>query len=149
MKLRGSLVLPHTNTTTRSIGSFEAVRLEKNETRKGAFLGRKFPKKAPTHLRGRFFFPSSAPCFFVNGIFVRFSTRGVQKHHKQILGEIHVESFLPKKLRKQKCMPFFFLRLFFIAFLAVSLHEEPKNTIKIFPKIRPENLKKSQKKVGR
>jgi hypothetical protein len=33
--------------------------------------------------------------------------------------------------------------------LAVSLHEEPKNTIKIFPKIRPENLKKSQKKVGR
>jgi hypothetical protein len=28
MKLRGSLVLPHTNTTMRSIGSFEAVRLE-------------------------------------------------------------------------------------------------------------------------
>ena len=28
MKLRGSLVLAHTNTTTRSIGSFEAVRLE-------------------------------------------------------------------------------------------------------------------------
>ena len=28
MKLRGSLVLPHTNTTTRSVGSFEAVRLE-------------------------------------------------------------------------------------------------------------------------
>jgi hypothetical protein len=33
--------------------------------------------------------------------------------------------------------------------LAVSLHEEPKNTIKIFSKIRPENIKKSQKKVGR
>jgi hypothetical protein len=29
--------------------------------------------------------------------------------------------------------------------LAVSLHEEPKNTIKIFSKIRPKNLKKSQK----
>jgi hypothetical protein len=28
MKLRGSLVRPHTNTTTRSVGSFEAVRLE-------------------------------------------------------------------------------------------------------------------------
>jgi len=28
MKLRGSLVLAHTNTTTRSVGSFEAVRLE-------------------------------------------------------------------------------------------------------------------------
>jgi hypothetical protein len=38
---------------------------------------------------------------------------------------------------------------FFIAFLAVSLHGDPKNTIKIFSKIRPENLKKSQKKVGR
>jgi hypothetical protein len=38
---------------------------------------------------------------------------------------------------------------FFIAFLAVSLHEVPKNTIKIFSKIRPENLKKPQKKVGR
>jgi hypothetical protein len=37
-------------------------------------------------------------------------------------------------------------RLFFIAFLAVSLHEEPKNTIKIFSKIRPENRKKSQKR---
>jgi hypothetical protein len=30
--------------------------------------------------------------------------------------------------------------------LAVSLHEEPKNTIKIFSKIRPKNLKKSQKR---
>jgi hypothetical protein len=28
MKLRGSLVLAHTNTTTRSVGSFEALRLE-------------------------------------------------------------------------------------------------------------------------
>ena len=28
MKLRGSLVLAHANTTTRSVGSFEALRLE-------------------------------------------------------------------------------------------------------------------------
>ena len=28
MKLRGSLVRGHTNTTTRSVGSFEALRLE-------------------------------------------------------------------------------------------------------------------------
>jgi hypothetical protein len=35
---------------------------------------------------------------------------------------------------------------FFIAFLAVSLHVEPKNTIKTFSKLRPENLKKSPKK---
>jgi hypothetical protein len=33
--------------------------------------------------------------------------------------------------------------------LAVSLQEEPKNTIKIFSKIRPKNLKKFQEKAGR
>jgi hypothetical protein len=60
---------------------------------------------------------------------VRFSTRGVQKHHKTFLGEVHVEKLLAK-----------------IAFLAVSLHKDPKNTIAIFSKIRPENLKKSQKR---
>jgi hypothetical protein len=40
----------------------------------------------------------------------------------------------------------FVLRFCFIAFLAVLLHEELKNTIKIFSKMRPGNLKKSQKK---
>jgi hypothetical protein len=40
-------------------------------------------------------------------------------------------------------------RFFLIAFLAVSPREEPKNTTKIFSKIRPENLKKSEKKLGR
>jgi hypothetical protein len=33
----------------------------------------------------------------------------------------------------------------FMAFLYVSQQGEPKNTTKIFSKIRPENLKKSQK----
>jgi hypothetical protein len=75
---------------------------------------------------------------------VRFSTRGVQKHHKNFLRKI-------QKLLAEKVEIFFFsCRLFpsiFVnAFSAVSLHEEPKNTIKIFSKIRPENLKKSQRK---
>jgi hypothetical protein len=49
--------------------------------------------------------------------------------------------------RKKKLFPFVFSRRFFlITFLAVSLHKEPKNTIKIFSKIGPENLKKSQKR---
>jgi hypothetical protein len=43
----------------------------------------------------------------------------------------------------------FFPSFFLIAFLAVSLHDKPKNTTVVFPKIRPENLKKSQKKVRR
>jgi hypothetical protein len=30
------------------------------------------------------------------GVFVRFATRGVQKHHKCFLGEVHVKSFWPK-----------------------------------------------------
>jgi hypothetical protein len=59
---------------------------------------------------------------------------------QNFLGEVHV-----KKTLFLSSFPIDF----FIAFLAVSLHEEPKNTIKIFSKIRPENLKKSQKKVGR
>jgi hypothetical protein len=86
---------------------------------------------------------------------VRFSTRGVQKHHKKLFGEsrkAHVRSFWPKKLRKKTFFTVvlvFPIDFFFIAFLAVSLHEEPKNTTKTFSEIRPENLKKSQKKVGR
>jgi hypothetical protein len=121
---------------------------------------------------------------------VRFSTRGVQKHHKKLfgkntcqkllaekvenyffspfrlypallcvsqqgefknttkhfLGEIHVKNFWPKKLRGKNFFPFVFShRFFFIAFLALSLHEEPKNTIKIFSQIRPENLKNLKK----
>jgi hypothetical protein len=84
------------------------------------------------------------------GVFVRFSTRGVQKHHKKRFGGNPCQKLLAEKVEKKQL---FSCRLshqiFFIAFLAVSLHEEPKNTIKIFSKIRPENLKKSQKMVGR
>jgi hypothetical protein len=70
---------------------------------------------------------------------------------KNFLGKIYVKNFWPKKLRKKKILSSFPIEIVFIAFLAVSRHEdeEPKNTIKIFSKIRPENLKKSQKKVGR
>jgi hypothetical protein len=34
--------------------------------------------------------------------FVRFSTRGVQKHHKNVLEKIHVKNVLPKKLRRRQ-----------------------------------------------
>jgi hypothetical protein len=55
---------------------------------------------------------------------------------------------LAKKVEKRKTFPVVFsLRFFSIAFLAVSLHEEPKNTTKTFSKIRLENLKQFQKKV--
>jgi hypothetical protein len=55
--------------------------------------------------------------------------------------------FWPKKVEKKKLFSCrLFPSIFFIAFLALSLHEEPKNTIKILSKIRPENLKKSQKR---
>jgi hypothetical protein len=82
---------------------------------------------------------------------VRFSTRGVQKHHKKLFGESLCQKLLAEKVEKKKTffLSSFPIEFFFIAFLAVSLHEEPKNTTKIFSKIRPENLKKSQKKVGR
>jgi hypothetical protein len=59
----------------------------------------------------------------------------------------------PKKnllVKVQKSWGFFFRvvfphRLFLIAFLAVSLHGDPKNTSKACSKTRP---KKTQKKVG-
>jgi hypothetical protein len=88
---------------------------------------------------------------------VRFSTRGVQKHHKNFLGEVHdvhVKSFYPIKLRGNKTFFLSSFRLFpsifLIAFLAVSLHEEPKNTI-IFFLIFENQTGKSQKisKKGR
>jgi hypothetical protein len=78
---------------------------------------------------------------------VRFSTTGVQKHHTHFLGKIHVKNFWPKKLRKKKhVFPVVFSHRFvFIAFLTASLHEEPKNTIQIFSKIRSESLKNLKK----
>jgi hypothetical protein len=84
------------------------------------------------------------------GVFVRFSTRGVQKHHKNFFGEVQCQKPLAGKIEKKTP---FFLSSFPIDFvlsrfwpLAVSLHEEPKNTTEMFSKTRPENLKKSQKK---
>ena len=69
---------------------------------------------------------------------------------KNFLGKIYVKNFWPKKLRKKNFFPFVFShRFFFIAFLAVSLHEEPKNTIKIFSKNQTGKSQKISKKVGR
>jgi hypothetical protein len=79
--------------------------------------------------------------FFLNGVLVRFSTRGVQKHHN-----VAVKNCLAEKVEKKNLFSLrLFPSIFFIAFLAVSLHEEPKNTINIFSKIRPENLKNLKK----
>jgi hypothetical protein len=89
-----------------------------------------------------FFSLSSLP-----SAFVRFSTRGVQKHHKTIFGGNTCQKLLAEKVEGKNLFSFrLFPSIFFIAFLAVSLHEEPKNTIKIFSQIRPENLKKTQKR---
>jgi hypothetical protein len=69
---------------------------------------------------------------------------------KNFLGKVHVKKNWPKKLRKKNFFPVVFSqRLFFIAFLAGALHEEPKNTTKMFSKTRPKNLKRPQKEVGR
>jgi Ca2+/H+ antiporter len=70
------------------------------------------------------------PIFFC-GIFVRFSAK---KHHNYFLEKIHVKNFLQKSEEKDPpslSRPWPFLR-FFIAFLAVSLHADFKNTTKYF-----------------
>jgi hypothetical protein len=55
--------------------------------------------------------------FYFYGVFVRFSTRGVQKHHKKLFGKIHVKNFWPKKLRKKKLFSFHLFPWRFCAFL--------------------------------
>jgi hypothetical protein len=56
---------------------------------------------------------------------------------------------LAEKVEKIYFPVVFSHRFVLIAFLAVSLHEEPKNAIKFVSKIRPEDIEKPQKKVGR
>jgi hypothetical protein len=92
-----------------------------------------------------FLSPPPPPLSSLPSAFVRFSTRGVQKHHKTLFGGSTCQKILAEKVEGKKNSFVFSHRFFFIAFLAVSLHEEPQNTIKIFSQIRPENLKKSQK----
>jgi hypothetical protein len=53
------------------------------------------------------------------GVFVRFSTRGVKKHHKTFW-EKPCQKLFAKKVEKKNVFP----SILFIAFLAVSLHEE-------------------------
>ena len=53
---------------------------------------------------------------FFYGVFVRFSTRGVQKHHKKLFGKIHVKNLWPKKLRKKNFFPFIFSHGVFVRF---------------------------------
>jgi hypothetical protein len=80
--------------------------------------------------------------------FCAFFNTGVQKHQNKLFGVSPSQKLLAEKVeRKKNYFPVVFShRFFLIAFLTVSLHEEPKNTITIFSKTRPQNLKKSQKK---
>jgi hypothetical protein len=81
--------------------------------------------------------------------YVRFLTRGVHKTPYKHFGGSPCQKLLAEKVEFFFSLSSFPIDFFLIAFFAVSLHEEPKKTIKIFSKIRPGNLKKSQKKVGR
>jgi hypothetical protein len=82
------------------------------------------------------------------GVFVRFSTRGVQKYHKNVLvfGENPSQKLLAEKVEKKKMLSSFPINFFLSRFFAVFLHEEPKNTTKIFSKTRglPKKRKRKQ-----
>jgi hypothetical protein len=56
--------------------------------------------------------------------FVRFSTRGVQKHYKKLCGENPCQKLLAEKVEEKKNSCRLFPSICFIAFLAISLHEE-------------------------
>jgi hypothetical protein len=83
--------------------------------------------------RGAVFFLKVERCVYLaifrNGVFVRFSTGGFKNTTKAFKPKTnHVEAFshFPKKLKLFPCH--FPPSISFIAFLAVSLHEELKNT---------------------
>jgi hypothetical protein len=65
--------------------------------------------------------------------FVRFSTRGVKKRHKKTFWGKPMSKILAEKVKNFFPLSFPF-DFFLIVFLAVSLHEEPKNTTKTFSK---------------
>jgi hypothetical protein len=76
---------------------------------------------------------------------VRF--KGSSKTPQNFLGGAHVKIFCQKvEVFVSVISP---LRFCFIAFLAVSLHDELKNAIKVFSKTRTKNLKAPQKKASR
>jgi hypothetical protein len=90
MKLRGSLVLAHTNTTTRSVGSFEAVHLEVVRLAPPLDL-----RPIDTHQPADFFLD-----FFLVR-FGRFSVRGgVQKRHKNMSTKSPCRKLFPEKSTK-------------------------------------------------
>jgi hypothetical protein len=57
---------------------------------------------------------------------VRFSTRGVQKHHKKLFGKIHVKNFWAKKLRKKKLFSFHLFPWRFWPFLNKGSSKTPQ-----------------------
>jgi hypothetical protein len=75
---------------------------------------------------------TNQPLIFFGTFFGRFSVRGVQKHHKNILQKVHVENFFRENSQKiDKFFDQFFLSFFcYIAFLGVSWRWEFKSTTK-------------------
>jgi hypothetical protein len=84
--------------------------------------------------------------FLFYGVFVRFSTRGVQKHQNLFLENPCQKLFAKKKLRKIPLFPVVFPFDFFNRVFGLSLHEELKNTIKICLKSDPKILKNLNKR---
>jgi hypothetical protein len=64
--------------------------------------------------------------------FCAFLNKGSSKTPQKLFGGNPCQKLLAEKVEKKKLFSSFPIDLFFIAFLAVSLHEEPKNTIQIF-----------------
>jgi hypothetical protein len=75
---------------------------------------------------GRYFFKINF-CDFFYGVFVRFSTRGVQKHHKKLFGGNTCQKLLAEKVEIFFLIPFVFTQRF-CAFLNKGTSKTPENT---------------------
>jgi hypothetical protein len=86
---------------------------------------------------------------FFNGVFCAFLNKEELKNTAKFVLVIlaHVKNFLQNNPGEKQLPPVIFFLRFFISFLAVSLHDELKNTVKAFSKTRPEKkTQKTQKK---
>jgi hypothetical protein len=85
-------------------------------------------------------------CDFFYGVFVRFSTRGVQKHNKKLFGKIHVKNFWPKNLRKKNFFPFIFSHGVFVRFSTRGVQKHHKKRLGESPcqKLLAEKVEKKQ-----
>jgi hypothetical protein len=108
-------------------------------------LKRRISGRWPLNGVGRYIFFFNFEIFF-NGVFVRFSTRGVQKHHKKLFAESPCQKLLAEKVEKKNFFPLVFSHRFFLSrfwpFLCMRSPKAPQKHLLKSDQNISKNLKK-------